>query len=184
MALATDRNAMTSLYQSILGGRFDALPPAVRELHSHESSVIYRGRGSVERGTGLLSRLVGVLMRFPPATPDSAMSVDFDIRDGVEIWTREFAGHRFSSALSRNGVWLQESFGLVGIRFVLDTGPSGLEMIPVRWAMLGVPLPKWLWPQVVAREHEADGRFHYFVEAAMPFAGFVVRYKGWLAPAR
>jgi Domain of unknown function (DUF4166) len=171
---------MTSLYQSVLSVRFDALPAAVRELHSHEASVIYRGRGSVERGNGLLSRLVGALMRFPPATPDTAMSVEFDIRDGVETWTREFAGHRFSSKLSQNGIWLQESFGLVGIRFILETGPSGLEMIPVRWAVLGIPLPKWMWPQVIARECEADGRFQYFVESAMPLAGFVVRYQGWL----
>jgi hypothetical protein len=172
---------MASLYQSVLGERFNALPAAVRELHGHESSVVYRGQGSVERGNGLLSRIVGAAMRFPPAMDDIAVSVNFDIRDGVETWTRDFGGHRFSSRLSKNGIWLQESFGLIGIRFILETGPHGLEMIPVRWAVFGVPLPTWLWPRVIAREHEADGRFHYFVEAAMPLTGFVVRYKGWLA---
>lgn len=172
---------MTSLYQSVLGERFDVLPAAVRELHSHESPVVYRGRGSVERGSGLLSRLVGAAMRFPPAMDDVAVSVNFDIRGGVETWTRDFGGHQFSSRLSKQDLYLAESFGPLSIRFRLEAGAEGIRMIPLHWTLLGVPLPGFVWPCIVAREHERDGRFHFFVEAAMPLAGLVVRYRGWLA---
>lgn len=171
---------MTSLYRTVLGERFAALPVAVAELHNHETSVVYRGRGSVERGSGMLSRLVGAAMRFPPAMQDVAVSVNFDIRDGVETWTRDFGDHRFSSQLSKKGEYLAESFGPLHIRFHLDADGAGISMMPLRWSLLGVPLPAFLWPRIVAREHEQDGRFNFFVEAELPLAGPVVRYQGWL----
>ncbi len=174
---------LKSLYQSLLGDAFHSLPPAVRELHSHTELVTYIGRGSVERGVGLLSRVVGALMRFPPATPDTSVSVCFDISDGVEIWARQFGEHRFQSRLSASGEELCESFGWVRIRFKLTADETGLRMFPVRWTALGIPLPKMCWPSIVAHESETQGRFQFFVEASLPVAGFVVRYRGHLQRA-
>ncbi|MBL8525455.1 MAG: DUF4166 domain-containing protein [Betaproteobacteria bacterium] len=174
---------MTSLYRTVIGQRFDVLPAAVRELHNHETSVVYRGQGSVERGSGLLSRLVGAMMQFPPAMNETAVSVNLDIRDGAEIWTRDFGGHRFSSRLSKQGEHLAESFVAIRVRFQLEATAAGINMIAVRWSVLAIPLPRFLWPRIIAREYEQDGRFHFFVESKMPLAGFVVRYRGWLALA-
>ncbi|MEP7156502.1 MAG: DUF4166 domain-containing protein [Betaproteobacteria bacterium] len=171
---------MKSLYQIVLGDAWDRLPAAVRELHGHTESARYRGRGSVERGQGLLSRIVGVLMRFPPAMEDTPVSVDFDIHDGEETWTRTFGRHSFQSTLSAKGKYLRESFGAVKILFMLETDANALRMLPVRWTALGVPVPKMLWPRIVAHEIESGGRFNFHVEASMPVAGLVVRYRGYL----
>jgi hypothetical protein len=43
-------------------------------------------------------------------------------------------------------------------------------------------MPRWLMPRVDAREHAADGVFHFAVEIALPAIGRLVRYEGWLKP--
>lgn len=122
-------------------------------------------------------------MRFPPAMPDTVVSVRFDIRNGVESWTRQFGEHRFHSRLSLDGDELCESFGWVGIRFRLTADAKGLQMLPVRWSALGIPLPKMFWPTIVAHESEMQGCFQFFVEASLPVVGLVVRYRGHLQRA-
>lgn len=157
------------------------MPPTIQALHGHTESVTYAGRGSVERGTHWLSRVIGAMMRFPAATADTPVSVRFDIRDGAETWNRQFGAHRFHSRLSSRGKTLHESFGWIGIDFRLDVDASGLQMIPTRWAVFGISLPKRLWPTIIGQESELDGRFQFLVEAVMPLCGLVVRYKGYLA---
>ena len=183
------RDGVKSLYENVLteSGLADActcawsrLPAAVRELHSHVESVKYTGRGSVERGTSLLSQMVGAMMRFPTANSNTPVTVEFNIRDGKETWTRHFGSRQFQSTLSARGKYLRESFAFVSILFMLETDANGLRMLPVRWAALGIPLPKILWPGIVAYETEIDGRFHFYVEASMPLIGLVVRYRGEL----
>lgn len=157
------------------------MPPAVRALHAHFSPVVYSGHGSVERGRGWASRALGWLMRFPPATAHTPVRVEFDISPGRETWTRHFGGHSFRSTLRPAGGELVESFGWVRVAFRLTANESGLEMHAIRWSALGMPLPRFLWPAIVAQEREADDRFHFHVEASMPGMGLVVRYSGMLA---
>jgi len=45
---------------------------------------------------------------------------------------------------------------------------------------LGVPLPARWFAGVAARESEADGRYCFDVRAALPLAGLLVHYRGWL----
>jgi hypothetical protein len=49
----------------------------------------------------------------------------------------------------------------------------------LRFGLVSVPLPKWLWPRVEAREG-ADGsnRTHVFVSLTPPLAGFLISYEG------
>ena len=183
VAHRTGSGEMKSLYQNLLGDAFHSLPVAVRELHSHTESVVYRGRGSVERGNGLLSRIVGALMHFPPAMPDTPVILAFDIRNGTETWTRQFGEHHFQSRLSSFEEELRESFGWVNIQFRIEATADGLHMRPTGWRVLGMPLPRAFWPRIVAHEYEALGHFHFRVEAALPLAGLVVRYRGSLRQA-
>jgi hypothetical protein len=170
-----------SLYQSLLGDAYWVMPPTIQALHGHTDSVIYSGRGSVARGTHWLSRMIGTLRSFPPASADMPVSVRFEIHDGTETWIRQFGAHRFHSRLSARGQTLHESFGWIGIDFRLDVGAAGLQMIPTRWAVLGISLPRLFWPTIIGQESEVDGRFQFLVEAIMPRCGLVVRYKGFLA---
>ena len=53
-----------------------------------------------------------------------------------------------------------------------------------RWSFLGLPLPGFLAPRGDSFEFEKHGRFCFDVEVTLPVAGFVIRYSGYLKPAR
>lgn len=173
--------AAPPLYAQVLGEAFHRLPPKVREMHEIAGAGLAEGRARVTRGAHPLARLVGWIMGFPPAAEDVAVTVRFDEQDGRETWTRRFGEAGFSSRLSRRADGrLQERFGPLSFTFALTADETGLTMPIVGWRLGPLPLPRALAPQGVAREFEADGRFHFDVPIGLPFVGPVVRYRGWL----
>ncbi|HEX8644983.1 MAG TPA: SDR family NAD(P)-dependent oxidoreductase [Allosphingosinicella sp.] len=177
----TVERPLPPLYARLLGPVFHVLPTAVRALHDIGRCATAEGQGSVVRGRSLFARLIGAVMRFPPAGT-WPLRVDFAEKGGGERWTRDFGGHRFASTLSASGGRVVERFGALRFFFDLPAGPHGLAMHLVRWTCLGIPLPLVLAPHIAAREWEEAGRFRFEVAVAMPLTGEIVRYSGWLVP--
>jgi len=178
----SERALPPPLYARVMGDRFDALPSAVRDMHRVLADRGAAGEGGVTRGAGLVARLLATVMRFPP-TGHWPLHVSFAERNGVETWTRDFAGHRFASVLSADGGCVVERFGPIRFAFDLPAGEDGLAMRLRRWSVFGVPLPLMLAPRIAAREWQEGDRFRFEVDVAMPLIGRVVRYAGWLRPA-
>jgi hypothetical protein len=143
------------------------------------------GRASVKRGHGIVSRLVGRLMGFPPATDDVPVVVRFEATDGEEVWTRTFGRQSFSSRqYAGRGRWkhlLCERFGPLAFAMALVAENGRLTLVLRHWRAFGVPLPLWLCPRSDAYETSVDGRFRFHVAISLPLAGLIVRYEGWLA---
>jgi NAD(P)-dependent dehydrogenase (short-subunit alcohol dehydrogenase family) len=169
------------LYARVMGDRYDALPPAVRDMHWVVVDRGAAGEGAVTRGAGFIARLIATVMRFPPAG-HWPLHVAFAERDGVETWTRDFGGHRFASELSADGGRVVERFGPIRFAFDLLADVSGLTMGLRRWSIFGIPLPLMLAPRIAAREWQEDDRFRFEIDVAMPLIGCVIRYTGWLRP--
>ncbi|HEX8193915.1 MAG TPA: DUF4166 domain-containing protein [Allosphingosinicella sp.] len=181
----TERILPPPAYARVLGPVFDTLPAAVRALHDIGRYAAAEGEGTVTRGRGPLARLVAAAMRLPP-TGHYPLRVDFAERSGTERWTRHFGSHRFASTLSAaKPGQAAERFGPLRFVFDLPAGPHGLSMHLVRWTVLGLPLPLTLAPRIHAREWQDEaGRFRFEVAVALPVAGDVIHYTGWLVPAR
>lgn len=175
----TIERAAPPLYARAMGQRFDALPPAVRDMHDFNGDGGAAGEATVTRGTNPFARLMGWVVRFPP-TGRYPLHVSFAERGGVETWTRQFGPHRFSSRLSRRGDGVAERFGPMRFAFALPSDGAGLAMVLKGWTLFGVPMPLWLAPRITGREWEEDGRFRFLVEIDMPPIGRIVRYTGWL----
>jgi hypothetical protein len=173
-----------TLYRRMLGASWDALPAAVRALH--EGVARAEGRARVERGTGLLSRFVALLFRFPAAGCDVTLTVDFAPSAGGETWTRSFAGRRFSSrqflGKGRSERLLCERFGPLIFAMALVVEQGRMYLVLRRWTAFGVALPMWLCPRSASYE-EGEDRFRFHVEISHPLTGLIVRYQGWLDPA-
>jgi Domain of unknown function (DUF4166) len=169
------------LYARVMGGRFAALAPEVRGMHMVLRDGGAHGQATVTRGANPLARFVARLMGFPRAG-DHELHVSFSEQDGVETWTRDFAGHRFSSHLSQQGAYLIERFGALRFRFDLPSENKGLRMVMRGWSFLGLPLPLVLAPRSEAREWAEAGRFNFDVPIALPLIGAIVHYRGWLTP--
>jgi hypothetical protein len=180
--------AATSLYERLLGDAWPLLPAALRAMHGVTAALRADGVATVERGTGLLSRLLGVLFGFPRAGTDIPVNVDFTVQHEAEIWRRDFAGRAFSSRQFEGaGRWsglLAERFGpfTVGLALVVDH--DTLRLVVRRFGVFSLPLPLALAPHGKFHESARDGRFHFYVEMRHRFTGLIVRYRGWLVPRR
>jgi hypothetical protein len=174
-----ERELPPPLYARLMGERFAALPPAVRDLHAVLRDCGASGEAQVMRGRNPLAALAGALFGFPPAGRHR-LHVSFAERDGQERWTRDFSGRRFSSALSQRGECLVERFGAFRFAFNLPSDAKGLRMVMKGWWLGPLPLPLALAPRSEAREWEEDGRFRFDVSIGLPLLGTIVQYRGWL----
>ncbi len=172
------------LYKRVAGDAWPDLPAEIRAMH--DGLGMAEGRASVERGDGMLSRLAAWLVGFPPAGADVPVRVCFKTGKAGEVWTRTFGTHTFSSCQftgrGRSQRLLCERFGLLSFAMALVVEPGKLSLVLRRWSFLGLPLPMWLCPRSASYEYVEDGRFRFHVEISHPFAGLIVRYRGWLVP--
>lgn len=175
------------VYRQVMANAYDAMPEAWRAVHDlREGSLTAAGRASVERGRGLLARLVGAVIGFPKAGADVPVSVTFERKGRGELWTRTFAGKSFSSWQEPGRLSLRhlvvERFGPLAIAMAPVVEDGGMSLVIRRFSAFGIPLPLWLSPTTAAHEEIVDGRFHFDVEIGHPLTGMIVRYRGWLAP--
>lgn len=170
------------LYARVMGGDFAKLDPAIRALHSVLRDDGASGRGTVDCGNGWICKAIARMMRFPPAG-EYPVHVHFAERGGVEHWTRDFGGYRFSSRLRDGGRGrVIEAFGPLRFHFRLPVRDGGLTMKLERWSLGPLPLPIALAPRSAAREWEEDETFHFDVPISLPLIGRIVHYRGWLRP--
>ena len=179
-------DADAPLYRQILGSAFDELPGPIKTLHDSKASRSWGGSAEVRRGTGVFARLIARLIGFPISSPQGNVRVDFTPGPEGELWTRDFGGRKFSSFQSkgtgRNDGLLVERFGIISVALALVVDGQRLFLVPRRWNILGLPLPKFLLPSGNSFEAEIDGRFSFDVEIVAPLVGLIVAYKGRLEP--
>jgi hypothetical protein len=173
-----------TLYRRMLGTSWDALPAAVRAMH--DGATAAEGCATVDRGTGLLSRLAGWLFGFPKAGAEVPLRVDFVLSPEGETWTRHFDRRSFSSRqFMGSGRWerlLCERFGALTFALALVPENGRMHLVLRGWSLFGIPMPMWLCPRSASWE-EGDDRFRFHVEISHPLTGLIVRYRGWLEPA-
>jgi hypothetical protein len=175
-----------ALYRQLLGEAWQSLPAPIAAMHDLAADLTADGVATVERGRGLLARLIGFLFGFPAPGQAVPVAVSFHVEEGREIWRRTFAGRSFSSVQfggrGRFDRLLCETFGPLTFGLALVVEGDRLRLVLRRWSFLGVPLPLALAPRGEAFESAADGRFNFDVEIGHPLTGLIVRYRGWLHP--
>jgi hypothetical protein len=169
-----------SLFRDLLGAAaFDALPTPIRSLHLRKGSALYRGEVEVQRGRGLLARFCAFATRLPPAGA-GPIAVEIVAVGGRERWIRRIGGHAMRSRLHGEGGLLHERLGLVEFAFRLHSAGDDIAWTVQRVRVFGLPLPACWFAAVHARESAQGGRYRFDVAAALPLAGPLVHYRGWL----
>jgi Domain of unknown function (DUF4166)/Saccharopine dehydrogenase NADP binding domain len=167
------------VFKRVMGDAFDQLPQPVRRLHNVIGDGGAEGMATVTRGASALARMVASIMGFPPEG-HLPLYVRFEEDHGIELWTRNFDGHVFTSELSQSGEMLVERFGPMRFHFDLPCDTSGLTMVMKRWSVLHVPMPMFLAPRSAAKEWGEGDDFCFDVPISLPFIGPVVHYVGRL----
>ena len=174
--------AMAPLFGRYLNSKFRCLPSVIQKTHEVYGPRRWVGRGSVVRGRSVWARLIARVFGFPAATDDIPVAVTMAPEDEGEQWERQFGEQRFASHLRKQGDVMTERFGPLTFTLGLHVADGALHF-PVSSGRCGpIPLPRFLMPQSVAREYEADGRFYFDVALMVPVTGaLMVHYRGWLA---
>ena len=175
------------LYARALGDVWNALPLPLRRMHDIQGVGQASGLAQIERGRGLLARTIAAAIGFPVAGHDVPVQVTFIADAHGELWQRTFAGKRFASYQfdgpePGDGI-VFERFGLITIALHLIPEAGRLNVVPIRWSLLGIPLPRTLMPIGETYEFvDAENRFNFHVEIGHPWLGLIVRYRGFLVP--
>jgi hypothetical protein len=176
------------LYHKLLGVAWGSLPEPIKEMHAVAGTLVAEGTATVERGTGLLARLIAALFQFPRAGVEMPVTVTMTARAGGEMWERRFAGRAFRSfqmaGRGRSDRLMVERFGPFTFALALVAEEGRLRLILRRWSFLGLPLPPVLAPHGEAFESGIADRFHFHVEIRHRLLGLIVRYRGSLTPRR
>lgn len=186
-------DADAPLYKRLLGAAWDALPASLAALHNVTAQVqSAEGFARVERGKNLLGRLIAILWGFPKAGENVPVKVTFQpfagLRagsDGGELWTRDFAGRKFSSFQTEGRGYadklLIEKFGPATFWLALVLKEGQLHLVTRRWSVFGIPMPLALSPNASTYEYEENGKFCFHVEVKHWLTGLIVRYEGKLS---
>jgi hypothetical protein len=174
-----------TLFETALGERWQALPAAVRRLHSGAAVERFAGRATVTRGSSLLARTAVWLLGFPAAGEDLPLTLTIQRTMAGETWQRSFAGAQLRSFLSASPrpFHYRERFGPFTYEQELPVEDGVLHLPARRGWLLGLPLPRFLLAKSCTREFAEDGVFHFDVGLFAPLTGgLIVRYRGWLRP--
>ena len=123
-------------------------------------------------------------IEMPRAGEDIPVTVYFT-RDGEkELWVRDFNGSRFSSVQWRVGDLVHEKFGFTTLilKPIVREQTLMLEVQDVR--ILGISIVSFMRPQVITRETEKDGVYHFFIQVTLPKLGLLIQYEGSLTEMR
>jgi hypothetical protein len=170
-------------FQQALGADFQTLSPAVRATHDHAGPRRWSGLATVTRGTSLIARIIAAVFRFPAEGRDVPITVLKTPSQSGEIWDRRFGHGLFRSHLRLTNRGMTERFGLMTFTLHLHTKDGALHYPVVAGSVLGLPLPRFLLPQSIAREYENGGKFQFDVALIAPLGGgLIVQYNGFLTP--
>jgi saccharopine dehydrogenase-like NADP-dependent oxidoreductase len=175
-----------AIYARAIGPAFETVPEPIRALHETPGRSLWRGEALVEGAASPLAALIARIVGFPKAQVACPAEVAIDADGDRSIWRRRIGGHAFSSVLSRPrpGGRVNERFGPVSMDLTLTPDGDRLVYRVAGWRLGPLPLPRALGPSTVAFEEvDAQGRFVFDVTITAPFAGRLVRYRGWLERA-
>ena len=75
-----------------------------------------------------------------------------------------------------------ERFGAISVALALVLDGGRLYLIPRRWRLSGIPMPRFLLPTCASFEAEEDNLFYFDVDISAPLIGLILAYRGALAP--
>lgn len=177
-----DGTTLRALFATVRAVDLPSLPAPIRASHAVFHTRVLQGRASVERGGGLLARLLCAVFGFPAAADAIEVEVSKTREGDGEHWQRRFGTHCFRSRLRVLDGRMRERFGLFEFELDLHIAGSALHFPVRRGWLVGAPMPLWLLPRSESREYVEHGRFHFDVALDAPLGiGRLVRYRGWLA---
>ena len=175
------KTAPAPLYAQALGPVFHRLAPILAQLHGTGDRRLI-GTLRVRPGRRWLVRALLWLARMPRVDDKVPCCVFLTARGGVERWERFIGDQRMVSYQRHGGDRkIIERVGPVSICLQTRIQSGSLWQRSCGTTVFGIPLPRLLGIQIVARERPIDARaIHCDVRLRSPLLGCVLQYSGTL----
>ena len=170
------------LYRRILGGRYDELPPILKQFHDGASGGRARGTFRVARGDGPIRNLVAAILRMPKAGESVPIRIEVVVEGDRERWLRNFPDRCMATVQWADGNLLMERFGLASFSSELVVQGSRLRYEFRRAWFAGIPLPRWMSPHVDGYVDAGEVGWRVAVHIFAPWIGEIIHYEGWIEP--
>ncbi|MCB9640010.1 MAG: DUF4166 domain-containing protein [Myxococcales bacterium] len=168
-----------SLYERVLGEEVEHLSPVVRDAHTRPQGVEAKGLFAVRHGEGWLRRTLAWLMRLPPASTETPVTLHVEVHGDEERWVRTFGKFVFSTRQYARGGLLWEVLWPVSVGMVLSAKEGALYFTTQKIRILGLPWPLWLSPCPFAVASQKDETtWHIRVSVSLPVLGEIASYTG------
>ena len=168
--------AIENLLKHHMGASFQQLAPLLQEFHTGKQTLV--GEAEVEQGN-IFARIICKVMGFPRAGSNVSLRVECDHGPSM-YWRRFFNGKLMASTFALDGNSLVEKLSAMHLYLRAVESSSELHYHFYRAKLLGLPLPAFLCPKVVAYEKEVNGNYQFFVQVKLWLIGPVIRYWGIL----
>lgn len=163
------------LLKLCLGQDYGLLDPLVKKAHTGSSQL--KGRVSVQRGNWLANVICNIFS-MPAASKSCALTVVGEHSLDYMSWNRLFDDFAMNSHFEREGQQLVEVLGPIRMNMQLQVSEGALIYRLVKARILGVPIPLWLAPRVIAEEAQVGEVYRFTVNVSMPLVGLLVSYGG------
>jgi uncharacterized protein DUF4166 len=150
-------------------------------VHDIGGGKTWRGEATVENGPSWLARMVRALTGLPPTVTAVPLVIEMAPDGDGETWHRRFGGHRLTTRMlaGKEPNVIEETLWPLTAVSRLEPDAAGVQQVPIGFRFLGLPLPRFLWPSVEARESAEGGVYRFKV--VMGFRGIAIEaYEGWL----
>lgn len=169
---------MPTVYERVLGERFQSLHPTLRRFLGGASGGRAFGRMRVTRAKGRLRNAIATVLRIPPAG-EYDMTLEVSPRGDAQLWVRRFGPHVLTTRQREYRGLLLESSGPASIGFDLVLQEGALLFRPRRAWAFGIRLPLWLAPWIEPENRPMEsGGWRVQVRFGVPLLGQVAEYTG------
>jgi hypothetical protein len=166
-----------TILQQHMQHNFNKLSPVLRDAHTGFKRL--SGEAEVSQGNAA-AKLLCRLFRFPPAG-DCYLEVDCNNRAYEMLWHRRFNKHTMNSRFVADGEYLIEYLNGMKLYFKAVERNTALYYEFHHTRFLGIPVPNFLAPKILAFEQEKNGLYDFQVEVKMFPFGKVIAYRGTLS---
>lgn len=173
---------VATIYQRVLGQRFAALTPVLREFLSRDASGSATGRLTVTRSAGWARNVAAWALGIPPAG-DYDLLLQVIPHGAGQRWVRNFGRHALTTWQSNWCGLLIERKGVASLGFELTVDGDALLFRACKAWVLGVRVPLWLSPSIDAENRpDESGGWQVRVVFRVPLLGRVAEYQGSVKP--
>ncbi|MEX1033436.1 MAG: DUF4166 domain-containing protein [Cellvibrionaceae bacterium] len=167
----------TNILVDHMGSEFARLSPLLRQFHAGRKRLT--GVCCVQRGN-LFAKIICELFKFPRQGEQVPLSVDCEHTEQFMVWQRDFDGLKMESRFAKRGEFLVERLNGLSLYFKAVEKDGALHFEFYKTRFMGIPIPRFVCPRILAYENACDGRYRFMVRVHMLFVGMVLSYWGQL----